>query len=191
MEAVWDVVQAAVIFMLIVMTLWTFVKRRWREAFWDLLHDAWSLIRPALYRIVTGMAAPPTDETPDTPRAVMSRQSPGVSRQPRADYPPDLPPATMKGNGETVKPPVAIGETKETNGFTYPGLFDTLALQVHKKVLTETEALRDYCKANPGKSPRYADARDRLHAALAELRKKDVTYRHLDAQGKAEPVETA
>ena len=75
-----------------------------------------------------------------------------------------------KRNGETGESGVAMGKSEGNDPFQFPDLFTGLARLVLANEIGETDALKLAVKASPGKSPRYAEARDRLHAAMARER---------------------
>lgn len=172
MEAAWGVIQAAVTIVIIAMVLWTFVKPAWRRGITSLLSNFLHLIRPMAYKIVTGMPAPDDDTEAETtnsrPRVMSNEMRHSLLANELQDRPiPALLP--VKRNGETSETPAAIVKSEETNDFTFPDVFDALAILVLDKTLTETEALKKVCNVNPGKSERYKVARTRLHTAMERL----------------------
>lgn len=178
MEEAWGVIQTAGTVVIIAMVLWTFVRPAWRRGITSLLSSFWQVVRPMAYKIVTGMPAPEdyTDgEMADShPRVMSSVRTRNLTANELQDRPISalLP---VKGNGETGETPVAIVKPEETNGFTFPDVFDALAILVLDKTLTETEALKKVCNVNPGKSERYKVARTRLHAAMEKLEPEKYT----------------
>lgn len=172
METAWGVIQAAATIIIIAMVLWTFVKPTWRRGITSLLSSFWHLIRPIAYKIVTGMPAPEDDTEAETvdnrPRVMSSVNTHNTTANELQDrtIPVFLP---VKRNDETGETPVAIVKSEETNGFTFPDVFEALAILVLDKTLTETEALKKGCNVNPGKSERYKVARTRLHTAMEKL----------------------
>jgi hypothetical protein len=60
--------------------------------------------------------------------------------------------------------------TEGNDPFQFPDLFTGLARLVVAEKLGETDALKIAVKAAAGKSPRYVEARTRLHAALERER---------------------
>jgi hypothetical protein len=172
MEEAWGVIQTAVTIVIIAMVLWTFVKPTWRHGIASLLSSFWQVVRPMAYKIVTGMPAPEDDtelETTDIHRRVMSSvRSHNLATNELQDRSVAAP-LPVKGNGETGETPIATVKREEANNFTFPDVFDALAVLVLDKTLTETEALKKGCKVNPGKSERYKVARQRLQEAMTKL----------------------
>lgn len=92
-----------------------------------------------------------------------------------------------KRNDETPGNGIAIGKSEGNDPFQFPSLFTGLARLVLAEKLGETDAIKLAVKASPGKSPRYVEARARLHAAIEHERPQQGGPRFVVYDDKGQP----
>lgn len=146
---------------------------------YDFRHEIWTLLSALRRRYLRGPSFHDLVETiaDDAPMSSADAYDDALNSDAVAPITAISP---EKRNGETAETGVATGKNEGNDPFHFPDLFTGLARLVLAQKVSETDAIKLAVKSSPGKSPRYIEARDRLHAAIA-VERKDTQYRPLDA----------